>query len=99
MHLMRLPQLALLREDAEAALTAAKTVKEWLDGAIGRRCFGEQAHGARQASGKDTGTVRLVEDGVIVIADLPKRVDWDQAQLAALVERDRAEMPSSSGPA
>ncbi len=53
--------------------------------------FGEQAHGARQASGKDTGTVRLVEDGVIVIADLPKRVDWDQAQLAALVERIRAE--------
>ena len=42
-------------------------------------------------AGKDTGTVRLVEDGVIVIADLPKRVDWDQAQLAALVERIRAE--------
>ena len=83
-------QLALLQEDAEAALTAAKKLKEWLDVAIALR-FGERAHGARQASGKDTGTVRLVENGVIVIADLPKRVDWDQAQLAALVERIRAE--------
>ena len=83
-------QLALLQEGAEAALKDAKTLKDWLDGAIGLR-FAEKAHAARQASGKDTGTVRLVEDGVVVIADLPKRVNWDQAQLAALVERIRAE--------
>ena len=83
-------QLALLQEDAESALKDAKTLKDWLDGAIGLR-FAEQAHAVRQAAGKDTGTVRLVEDGVIVVADLPKRVDWDQAQLAALVERIRAE--------
>ncbi len=83
-------QLALLQEDAEAALKGAKTVKEWLDGAIGLR-FAEQAHAVRQAAGKDTGTVRLVEDGVIVVADLPKRVEWDQAKLAGVVERIRAE--------
>ena len=82
-------QLALLQEDAEAALSAAKTLKEWLDGAIALR-FGEQARTARRDAGKDTGTVRLVEDGVIVIADLPKRVEWNQAQLAVLVERIRA---------
>ena len=83
-------QLALLQADAEAALTAAKTLKDWLDGAIGLR-FDERANATRRDAGKDTGTVRLVEDGVIVIADLPKRVEWDQAQLAALVERIRAE--------
>ena len=83
-------QLALLQEDAEAALTAAKTLKEWLDGAIGLR-FGERAQAARRDAGKDTGTVRLVEDGVTVVADLPKRVEWDQSQLRALVERIRAE--------
>ena len=71
-------QLALLQEDAEAALNGAKTLKEWLDGAIALR-FGERAHTARRDAGKDTGTVRLVEDGVIVVADLPKRVEWDQA--------------------
>ena len=74
----------------EIALTAAKKLKEWLDGAIALR-FGEQAHTARRDTGKDTGTVRLVEDGVIVVADLPKRVEWDQAMLAATVERIRAE--------
>ena len=83
-------QLALLQEDAEAALTAARKLKEWLDGAIALR-FGEQAHTARRDAGKDTGTVRLVEDGVIVVADLPKRVDWDQKKLAGVVERIRAE--------
>ncbi len=83
-------QLALLQEDADAALTAARTLKEWLDGAIGLR-FAEKAHTARHDAGKDTGTVRLVEDGVAVIADLPKRVEWDQTRLAALVERIRAE--------
>ena len=83
-------QLALLQKDAETALTAAKTLKDWLDGAIGLR-FAEKAHTARRDAGKDTGTVRLVEDGAIVVADLPKRVEWDQTQLAALVERIRAE--------
>ena len=83
-------QLAMLQEDAEAALQAAKTIKDWIDGAIGLR-FAEKAHTARRDAGKDTGTVRLVEDGVIVIANQPKRVDWDRAQLAALVERIRAE--------
>ena len=83
-------QLALLQEDAEAALKGAKTLKEWLDGAIALR-FGERAHTARRDAGKDTGTVRLVEDGVIVVADLPKRVEWDQAKLASMVERIRAE--------
>ena len=83
-------QLALLQEDAEAALKDAKTLKDWLDGAIGLR-FAEKAQGLRRDAGKDTGTVRLVEDGVTVVADLPKRVEWDQAQLAAVVERIRAE--------
>ena len=32
-----------------------------------------------------------IEDGdVIVVAELPKRVDWDQRALAAVVERIRA---------
>ena len=78
-------QLALLQEDAEAALKDAKTLKDWLDGAIGLR-FAEKAQGLRRDAGKDTGTVRLVEDGVTVVAYLPKRVEWDQAQLGALVE-------------
>ncbi len=83
-------QLALLQEKAEEALRSAKAAKDWLEGAIAQR-YAERAQALRQAAGKDTGAVRLQDGLVIVSADLPKRVDWNQARLAALVERIRAE--------
>ena len=63
---------------------------DWLDGAIALK-YGDQAQDARRAEGKDTGTVRLQDGPVTVVSDLPKRVDWDQALLAGLVERIRAD--------
>ncbi len=83
-------QLALLQEDEETALTAAKTLKDWLDGAIGLR-FGEQTQAARRDAGKDTGTVRFLDGDFTVVVNMSKRVIWDQAQLGTLVERIRAE--------
>jgi hypothetical protein len=82
-------QLALLQEDAQAAFQKAKTLKDWLEGAIALR-YGDQAASTRAAQDKDAGTVRFEDGPVTVVADLPKRVEWDQAQLAALVERIRA---------
>jgi hypothetical protein len=82
--------LALLHEDAEAALRSAKASKDWIDGAIARR-FSEQSAAQRRAEGKDTGTARFQDGPVIVVADLPKRVEWDQASLADLVERIKAD--------
>ena len=32
------------------------------------------------------GTIRFEDDGVTVIAELPKRIDWDQALLAQIAE-------------
>ena len=81
--------LALLQEDAAAALEASKKTKDWIDGAIALR-FADRAQALRREGGKDTGTVRFDYDGVTVVADLPKRVDWDQALIADLVERIRA---------
>ncbi|GAB4119059.1 MAG: hypothetical protein Kow00104_01240 [Rhodothalassiaceae bacterium] len=81
-------QLAVLQADAEAAFQAARSLKDWLDAAIARR-YADTAAAARRAQGKDTGTIRLVDGEVTVIADLPKRVDWDQSRLAALVARIR----------
>ena len=49
-----------------------------------------RAEEARRACGKDTGTVRLADGDLTVIADLPKKIEWDQAQLTALVERIRS---------
>ena len=34
--------------------------------------------------------MRFEQDGVTVVADLPKRVDWDQALITGVVERIRA---------
>ena len=83
-------QLALLQDEAADALRCAKTTCDWLDGAVALK-YGDRAHASRQAAGKDTGTIRFDDGAVTVIADLPKRVDWDQDKLADLVERIRAE--------
>ena len=81
--------LALLQEDAAAALEASKRLKEWIDGAIALR-FADHAQALRREASKDTGAVRFEQDGVTVVADLPKRIDWDQALIAGVVEHIRA---------
>jgi len=81
--------LAVLQHECEAALKKAKAVKSRLDGALALK-YGAQAAEARREVGKDTGTVRLIDGDITVVADLAKRVDWDQTKLAAIVERIRA---------
>ena len=82
-------ELALLADEAREALERAKRLKDWVDGAIDIK-YGARAAGVRHASGKDAGTVRFEDGGVTVVADLPKRVQWDQARLGALVAEIRA---------
>lgn len=79
-------QLAILQDAANEALHSAKAISDWLDSAIALK-YTDRIVTARMEASKDTGTVRFDDGAVTVIADLPKRVDWDQAQLAALVER------------
>ena len=81
--------LALLQADARDALEAAKRLQDWIQAAIRLR-YEQRAIAARGAAGKDVGTVRFEDGPVIVVADLPKRVDWDQPRLAQLVESIRA---------
>jgi hypothetical protein len=81
--------LAVLQEEAEDAAKAARTLADWLNGAIALR-YGDRAASARRLEGKDTGTVRLEDGEVTVIADLPKRVEWDQRALGKMVARIRA---------
>ena len=80
--------LALLQEEAEEALRRAKAAKDWLDGALERK-YGALATEHRRTEGKDSGTVRFDDGAVTVVADLSKKVEWDQTQLAAIVERIR----------
>ena len=60
-------------------------MEEKLDAALDRR-YGARAKQCRAEADKDTGTVRFVDNEFTVIADLPKRVKWDQAKLRHAVE-------------
>ena len=81
--------LAVLQREIAAAAKQMKAVTARFATALEIR-YATRAMEARRACGKDTGTVRLADGEFTVIADLPKRVDWDQDRLADLVERIRS---------
>ncbi len=64
--------------DAEARLNAGLDVR-----------FGDRARQLRAAEGKNIGRVRLADGVFVIVADVPKRIDWDQDKLAAIVARIR----------
>ncbi len=81
--------LAAMQREIDAAAKQMKAVTARFNTALEVR-YASRATDARRACGKDTGTVRLADGDFTVVADLPKRVDWDQPRLAAMVERIRA---------
>lgn len=83
-------QLSLLQEEVEEAVESARRCKEWLESVLALR-YAERAAELRRSQGKDSGTVRFEDGPVTVVSELPKKVDWDQAKLAALSERIRAQ--------
>lgn len=90
-EIARLPVelLAILQREVDEKLKGAKAAKARLDAALSIR-YATRAAEERQAEAKNTGTVRFDDGDFTVVADLPKRVDWDQDQLAGIVERIRA---------
>lgn len=78
-----------LKQQAVDALATAKANADWIDRALDLR-YSRTAAQARMAAGKDTGTVSFADGAIRVSADLPKKIEWDQAQLARIVERIRA---------
>ena len=82
--------LALLQAEADESLRTAKATKDWLKGAIAKH-YADRAQSLRRNAGKDTGTIRFDDGPVTVVADLPKKVDWNQAERAALAKRIRTE--------
>ncbi|MEM6676280.1 MAG: hypothetical protein AAF675_00250 [Pseudomonadota bacterium] len=81
--------LAIIQREIDERLKRDKAAKTRLDAALTVR-YATRAAEERQAQVKDTGTVRFDDGDFTVVADLPKRVEWDQSQLAAMVERIRA---------
>ena len=81
--------LALLQEEARSTLDMAKRALDWIEAVIALR-YEQQAVALRGQQCKDTGTVRFDDGPVTVVAELSKKVDWDQGRLADLVERIRS---------
>ena len=75
--------LAALQGELDHAAKQLKAANAKFSTALEVR-YATRAAEARRACGKDTGTVRLVDGDYTVLADLPKRVDWDQEKLAQI---------------
>ena len=52
-----------------------------------QRRYSEQERAVRAEAGKDFGTVRFNDGLLRITVDTPKRVSWDQKQLAAIAQR------------
>ena len=91
-EIIRLPatELARLQTEADQALRKAKLTVAWLDGALLQK-YAERAKAARADAEKDFGVARFIDGDVTVVADLPKKVEWNQRDLEGLVERIKAE--------
>lgn len=98
-----LPEQLTAMSDAQlAALPAAQLCEvhfnltqlaEWVKKAQARTHnamrsrYGEPERAARAETAKDFGPVRFNDGPVRVTVDTPKRVSWDQQQLAAIAQR------------
>ncbi|NMQ29147.1 hypothetical protein E4Q23_16100 [Candidatus Accumulibacter phosphatis] len=75
-----------IKSDAADLLAAAKTIVEHVDRAVELK-YVHRARQLRLAAGKDSGVVHFDDDQVRITADLPKKVEWDQKQLADITRR------------
>jgi hypothetical protein len=83
------PEMLFALQEAAATETArVKRLKDRFEAALAQR-YGAATEAERSAQGKTSGTVRIEDAGVVVIADLPKKVTWDQDRLAAMAARIR----------
>ena len=83
-------ELARLQKEAEDALRNAKLTVAWLNGALSQK-YAEPAKAARAEAEKDFGAVRLTDGDITIVAELDKKVVWDESQLSALMERIKAD--------
>ncbi|MBU9608223.1 hypothetical protein LGN12_13125 [Burkholderia multivorans] len=91
---MSVAQLAALpaAQKAEIHRNLAEA-SEWLKSARAKfdaaldAAYGEQARAALRDSGRDFGTTHVSDGALRITFELPRRVSWDQAQLAAIARR------------
>ena len=75
-----------LKNDAIDLLATAKSLVEHIDQALSLK-YADRAQQLRLASNKDTGIVHFDDGHVRITADLPKKIEWDQARLSEITQR------------
>ena len=75
-----------IKNAAADLLASGKALSDHIDLALDFK-WSERARNLRHDAGKDTGVVHFDDGNVRVTADLPKKVDWDQARLAEITRR------------
>lgn len=91
---MSVSQLAMLPpaqkcevdKNLDAAIDWLKKARTKFDAAL-EQCYGEQARAALRDTGRDFGTTHVSDGPISIKCELPKRVSWDQAQLADIAAR------------
>jgi hypothetical protein len=79
-------QKAEIDKNLDAAIDWLKKARTKFDSALDAT-YGEQARAALRESGRDFGTAHI-SDGLLHLKfELPKKVSWDQKQLAEIAER------------
>src|SRR3954468_13736026 len=74
------PELACILDDLAEQRAALALIEDKVRVALDLK-YGARARQRRAEEAKDTGTVRFEDNGFVVIAELPKRVKWDQDKL------------------
>ena len=78
-------QIAMLLEDLAEQKASLKLCEDMLHSALNFR-YAMRAAIARDTAGKNTGTISIEDGDFVIRADLPKKVEWDQAKLAQAIE-------------
>lgn len=79
------PELACVMDDLAEQRAALALIEDKVRHALDLK-YGDRARQRRAEDGKDTGVVRFDDNGFVIIADLPKRVKWDQDRLKHATE-------------
>ena len=83
------PEMLLdLQTTALAETARVKRLRDRLEAGIAQR-YEAAVAAERAAQGKTSGTVRVEDENVVIVADLPKKVTWDQDRLATMATRIR----------
>ena len=86
-EVIRLPaeDLHYIQLEADKELKKAKARIAWLESALLTK-YRDKAQNIRREAGKDFGIARFIDGEITIVAELPKKVDWNQQELAALIE-------------